>query len=74
MNNRIYSLLGMFETEEAFIDKSKMNIEYLIFFDCIDYSRGIPIFSKLHQESCAYLDACLKHSNKAMVQRGVKNE
>ena len=75
MNNRIYSLLGMLNKTERFIDKTeKMKIEHLNMLGSVEYNMAIPEFLEMYKSSCEYLDDCLNASLTAIKQKEGKNE
>lgn len=63
MNNRIFSLLGLFERTERFIDTTeKMSLTHLDSLGSVDYTEEMNAFSNMRRESWAYLEDCLQKS------------
>lgn len=61
MNDRIYSLTSLFDTQERFCDtKEKETLEYIESLPPIDYSKPFPKFEEMKEKSLDFLKENLK--------------
>lgn len=61
MNDRIYSLTSLFDTQDRFCDtKDKESLEYIESLSSIDYDRPFPKFGEMKEKSINFLKDNLK--------------
>ena len=61
MNDRIYSLTSLFDTQDRFCDtKEKESLEYIESLSPIDYDRAFPKFEEMKEKSVEFLKENLK--------------
>ena len=63
MNDRIYSLTSLFNTQDRFCDTDeKANLSYIENLAPVDYSKGFPKFDAMKEKSINYLKENLKRA------------
>ena len=63
MNDRIYSLTSLFDTQERFCDtKGKMSLKYIESLPPIDYDKPFPKFEAMKEKSINFLKNNLKRA------------
>lgn len=71
MNDRIYSLTSLFDTQERFCDtKGKMSLKYIESLPPIDYDKPFPKFEAMKKKSINFLNDNLKRAEEKI--NGVK--
>lgn len=65
MNDRIYSLVSLFDTQDRFCDSpEKMTLQYMQSLPSIDYSRPFPKFNAMKEVSIRFLKDNLEKAEK----------
>lgn len=63
MNDRIYSLISLFDTQDRFCDtKERESLEYIESLSPIDYNKSFPKFEEMKEKSINFLKENLKRA------------